>query len=226
MLKVEHLSKDYGRVHPVRDISFTLEKGEVLGLLGANGTGKSTTLNMLAGFFPPTGGTITLNGADIQKLPLEYKKQMGYLPEFPPLYPDMTVREQLYMVCSVRNIPRKKRNGEIERVCGLSRITDVIDRPVKTMSKGYKQRIGLAQALVGDPELLILDEPTSGLDPRQIIDIRELIRDLGKDHAVIISSHILSEIASVSTRILVLNDGCIAADAPSDELLSTPSGPA
>ncbi|MBF9014493.1 MULTISPECIES: ABC transporter ATP-binding protein [unclassified Oceanispirochaeta] len=223
MLKVEHLSKNYGRVKPIRDISFTLQKGEVLGLLGANGTGKSTTLNMLAGYFPPSGGSISLNGFNIQEQPLEYKKNIGYLPEFPPLYPDMTVREQLYMVCSVKGISRKERQREIERVCGLSRIPDVIDRPVKTMSKGYKQRIGLAQALIGNPELLILDEPTSGLDPQQIIDIRELIRDLGSDHAVIISSHILSEIASVSTRILVLNKGSIVADSPSDELLNTPN---
>lgn len=222
MLKVEHISKDYGRVKPIRDISFTLKKGEILGLLGANGTGKSTTLNMLAGYFPPSGGRISLKGFDIQEKPLEYKKNIGYLPEFPPLYPDMTVREQLYMVCSVKGIPRKERVSEIERVCTLSRILDVIDRPVKTMSKGYKQRIGLAQALISDPELLILDEPTSGLDPQQIIDIRELIRDLGKDHAVIISSHILSEIASVSTRILVLNKGSIVADSPSEELLNTP----
>lgn len=222
MLKVKHISKDYGRVKPIRDISFTLKKGEILGLLGANGTGKSTTLNMLAGYFPPSGGSISLNGFDIQTQALEYKKNIGYLPEFPPLYPDMTVREQLYMVCSIKGIPRKDRTLEIERVCALSRVMDVIDRPVKTMSKGYKQRIGLAQALIADPELLILDEPTSGLDPQQIIDIRELIRDLGKDHAVIISSHILSEIASVSTRILVLNRGSIVADSPSDELLNTP----
>lgn len=224
MLKVEHIAKDYGRVKPVRDLSFSLERGEVLGLLGANGAGKSTTLNMLSAYFPPSEGRITLQGFDAAEAPLEYKRRLGYLPEFPPLYPDMTVEEQLELVCSVREIPRRKRKAEVDRVCAMSRIGDVKRRLVKTMSKGYRQRIGLAQALVGDPDLLILDEPVSGLDPRQIIDIRELIRDLGREHGVIISSHILSEIASVSTRVLVLNDGVIAADSPASDLMKSSEG--
>ena len=224
MLKVDHISKNYGRVKPIKDISFSLKRGEVLGFLGANGAGKSTTLNMIAGYFPPSSGNISLNGFDILQNPLEYKRSIGYLPEIPPLYPDMTIYEQLEMVCSVKGISRKESNREIERVCRMSLITDVTARLIKTMSKGYKQRIGLAQALIGSPDLLILDEPTSGLDPRQIIEIRKLIKDLAKDHGIIISSHILSEIASVSTRILVLNRGLIAADSPADKLLNTASG--
>ena len=224
MLRVDHISKDYGRYKPIRDISFTLKRGEVLGLLGANGAGKSTTLNMVSGYFPPSSGSISFDGFDIAEAPLPYKERIGYLPEFPPLYPDMTVTEQLYMVCSVKGISRRKRAAEIDRVCALTRIMDVKSRPVRTMSKGYKQRIGLAQALIGDPGLLILDEPVNGLDPQQIIDIRELIKDLGKEQAVIISSHILSEIASVSTRILVLNRGHIVADSPADKLMRSPAG--
>ena len=223
MLIVDHISKDYGRLKPIRDISFNLERGEVLGFLGANGAGKSTTLNMLAGYFPASSGSISFDGFDIFKAQLLYKQGIGYLPEIPPLYPDMTISEQLTLVCSVKEISRKNRKEEINRVCRMSQILDVKNRLIKTMSKGYKQRIGLAQALIGRPGLLILDEPTAGLDPQQIIDIRELITDLGKEHAVIISSHILSEIASISTRILVLNKGYIVADQPSDELLNTPS---
>lgn len=224
MLKVDCISKDYGRYKPIKDISFTINKGEIVGLLGANGTGKSTTLNMIAGYFPPTSGTISLDGCSLLNEPIKYKKNIGYLPEFPPLYPDMTIGEQLSFVCSAKGIKSKEIKEETNRVCRMSRILDVKNRLVKNMSKGYKQRVGLAQALIGRPDLLILDEPTSGLDPRQIIDIRELIIDLGRDHSVIVSSHILSEIASVSTRILVLDKGYIVADSPSDELINTPSG--
>jgi ABC-2 type transport system ATP-binding protein len=223
MLIVDHISKNYGYLMPIRDISFNLERGEVMGFLGANGAGKSTTLNMLAGYFPPSSGSISFDGFDIFKAQLLYKQGIGYLPEIPPLYPDMRISEQLTLVCSVKGISRRNRKEEINRVCRMSQIVDVKNRLIKTMSKGYKQRIGLAQALIGRPGLLILDEPTAGLDPQQIIDIRELITDLGKEHAVIISSHILSEIASISTRILVLNKGYIIADQPSDELLNTPS---
>ena len=223
MLIVDHISKDYGRLRPIKDISFNLQRGEVLGFLGSNGSGKSTTLNMLAGYFPPSSGSITFDDFDIFKAQLLYKQSIGYLPEIPPLYPDMSISEQLNLVCAVKKISRKNRKEEINRVCRMSRLLDVKNRLIKTMSKGYKQRIGLAQALIGRPGLLILDEPTAGLDPQQIIDIRDLITDLGKEHAVIISSHILSEIASISTRIMVLNKGYIIADQPSDELLNTPA---
>ncbi|QEN09591.1 ABC transporter ATP-binding protein [Oceanispirochaeta crateris] len=224
MLKVEHISKDYGRYKPIQDISFSMNRGEVLGLLGANGTGKSTTLNMIAGYFPPSSGRITLEPHDLLTSPLLYKQNIGYLPEFPPLYPDMTVEEQLTFICSVKGVDRKKRTSEIDRVCGLTHIMDMKKRPIRAMSKGYKQRIGMAQALVGGPKLLILDEPTSGLDPQQIIDIRELVKDLGREHGIIISSHILSEIASVATRILVLNKGYIVADSPVGDLMNPSSG--
>ncbi len=223
MLKVEHISKDYGRFKSIRDISFTLERGEILGLLGANGAGKSTTLNMLAGYFPPSSGAISFDGFDLFTAPIHYKQGIGYLPEIPPLYPDMTISEQLTLVCSVKGIPKKERKEEIDRVCRMGSVLDVKNRLIKNMSKGYRQRIGLAQALIGRPGLLILDEPLNGLDPQQIIDVRELIKDIGENHAVIISSHILSEIASVSTRIQVLNKGYIVADRSPDELLNSHS---
>jgi ABC-2 type transport system ATP-binding protein len=223
MLKVDNISKDYGRFKPIRDVSFRLERGEVLGLLGANGAGKSTTLNMLAGYFPPSSGAISFDGFDLITAPIQYKQGLGYLPEIPPLYPDMTIAEQLTLVCSVKGIPKKDRKEEIDRVCRMGSVLDVKNRLIKNMSKGYRQRIGLAQALIGSPGLLILDEPLNGLDPQQIIDVRELIKDIGKNHAVIISSHILSEIASVSTRIQVLNKGYIVADRSPDELLNSHS---
>ena len=219
MLTIKDVSKKYGSVTAVEDLNFSLEKGEVVGLLGANGAGKTTTMNMITGYFPPTTGTISLSGRNVMQEPLEYKRNIGYLPENPPLYLDMTVSEQLRFVCSARGIPRNEWEGELERVCGLSNILDVQHRIIRTMSKGYKQRIGISQALIGEPNLLVLDEPTSGLDPKQIIDIRELIEKLKKDHTVMISSHILSEIASVSTRIVILHRGRIVADQPVGDLL-------
>jgi ABC-type multidrug transport system ATPase subunit len=221
MLTVRGVSKNYGSVQALQDISFTLEKGEVVGLLGANGAGKSTTMNIISGYFPPTGGSVTLAGHDVTKEPFEYKQNLGYLPENPPLYLDMTIREQLRFVCSAKRIPRREWPAEIERVTRLSSIHDVQHRLIRTMSKGYRQRIGLAQALAGRPGLLILDEPTAGLDPQQIIEIRDLIETLKEEHTVIISSHILSEIASVSTRILIMHQGRIMADRPVGELLDS-----
>ncbi len=224
MLTVNHLSKNYGDITPIQDLNFTLHHGEIIGLLGANGAGKSTTLNMISGFFPPKSGTITLNNLDSVSDALEYKKYIGYLPEIPPLYYDMTAREQLQMVCSIKGIPRKRQRQEINKVSSLCRIEDVIGRMNRNMSKGYKQRIGLAQALIGNPDLLILDEPTAGLDPQQIIDFRQLIEGLKKEQMLIISSHILSEIAAVASRVLVLNNGIIAADSPVGDLVSPSTG--
>ena len=219
VLTLKDVSKKYGSVTAVEEINFSLEKGEVVGLLGANGAGKTTTMNMTTGYFPPTTGTISLSGRNVMQEPLEYKRNIGYLPENPPLYLEMTVREQLRFVCSARGIPRNEWKGEIDRVCGLSNILDVQHRIIRTMSKGYKQRIGISQALIGEPSLLVLDEPTSGLDPQQIIEIRELIEKLKRDHTVMISSHILSEVASVSTRIVILHKGRIVADQPVGDLL-------
>ncbi|MFP4179633.1 MAG: ABC transporter ATP-binding protein [Spirochaetaceae bacterium] len=219
MLTIKGVSKKYGSITAVEDINFSLEKGEVVGLLGVNGAGKTTAMNMITGYFPPTAGTINLLGCDVMQEPLEYKRNIGYLPENPPLYLDMTIREQLRFVCSARGIPRTQWEGEIERVCSMSSILDVQHRIIRTMSKGYKQRIGIAQALIGEPKLLVLDEPTSGLDPQQIIEIRELIEKLKSNHTVMISSHILSEVSSVSTRIVILHRGKIVADQPVEDLL-------
>ena len=221
MLTVRGVSKNYGSVKALKDISFTLEKGEVVGLLGANGAGKSTTMNILSGYFPPSEGSLELAGHDVSKEPFAYKQNLGYLPENPPLYLDMTIHEQLRFVCAAKGVPRREWAAEIERVSRLSSIHEVRHRLIRTMSKGYRQRIGLAQALTGRPRLLILDEPTAGLDPQQIIEIRELIETLKDEHTVIISSHILSEIASVSTRILILHKGRIMADQPVGELLDS-----
>jgi len=218
MLKVHQISKSYGGITPIKNISFTLEKGEIVGLLGANGAGKSTTMNMISGYFPPSAGSISLDGMDSISDFLEYKKNIGYLPEKPPLYQDMTAWEQLQMVCSVKCIPRNHQNLEIGRVSALCHIEDVLHRLNRSMSKGYRQRVGLAQALIGTPELLILDEPTAGLDPQQIIEFRQLIGGLKKEQTLIISSHILPEIAAVAGRVLVLNKGYIAADRSVDDL--------
>lgn len=219
MLTVSAVSKNYGSVQALHGINFTLEKGEIVGLLGVNGAGKSTTMNIISGYFPPSGGRIELAGHDVAKEPFEYKQNLGYLPENPPLYLDLTVEEQLRFVCSAKRVPRARTENEIARVCGLCAILDMRRRLIRTMSKGYRQRIGLAQALIGKPGLLILDEPTAGLDPQQIIEIRDLIEDLKEEHTVIISSHILSEIAAVATRILIMHQGRIMADRPVSELL-------
>lgn len=224
MLKVSNISRSYDDFAVIKDISFNVNKGEVVGLLGANGAGKSTTLNMIAGYFPPNTGRVTLNDFDSVRDSLSYRGKIGYLPEVPPLYQDMTIAEQLQTVCSVKKIPRKDISGEIDRVSRLCQINDVLRRLNRSMSKGYKQRIGLAQALIGSPDLLILDEPTAGLDPRQIIDFRTLISDLKSEQSLIISSHILSEISAVADRVLVLNNGIIAADSPTANLMRTSSG--
>lgn len=219
MLTVKDVSKNYGSFTAVEDISLSLEKGEVVGLLGANGAGKTTTMNMITGYFPPSSGSIRLSGHDLMQEPLEYKRNIGYLPENPPLYLDMSVREQLRFVCSARGIARTEREAEIERVCALSSISHMQHRIIRTLSKGYKQRMGIAQALIGEPKLLVLDEPTSGLDPQQIVEIRELIEKLKSSHTVLISSHILSEVASVSTRIVILHRGKIVEDQPVGDIL-------
>ena len=211
MIEVRNLTKQYGSFKAVDDLSFTVNDGEILGFLGPNGAGKSTTMNMLTGYISSTDGQALINGKDILEEPMEAKKNIGYLPEIPPLYIDMTVREYLNFIYDLKKckLPRK---AHLEDVCKLVMITDVSDRLIKHLSKGYRQRVGLAQALVGNPPILILDEPTVGLDPKQILEIRTLIKKLGKRHTVILSSHILSEIQAVCDRIVIINHGKIAAD--------------
>lgn len=217
MIEVRNLTKHYGDKKAVNDISFTVEDGEILGFLGPNGAGKSTTMNMLTGYISSTSGQALINGVDILEDPIAAKKNIGYLPELPPLYVDMTVKAYLNFVYDLKHckLPRK---AHLQDVCSLCKITDVQDRIIKHLSKGYRQRVGVAQALVGNPPVLILDEPTVGLDPKQILEIRTLIKKLGKNHTVILSSHILSEIQAVCDRIIIINKGVIAADDTTDVL--------
>lgn len=211
MIEVKNLCKHYGDKKAVNDISFTVEDGIILGFLGPNGAGKSTTMNMLTGYLSATSGQALINGIDILKDPIKAKEQIGYLPEIPPLYLDMTVREYLDFIYDLKKC-KSPREEHIKQICKLVKITDVYERIIKNLSKGYKQRVGLAQALIGNPSILILDEPTVGLDPQQIIDIRNLIKKLGERHTVILSSHILSEIQAVCDKIVIINKGQIVAD--------------
>lgn len=217
MIEVKNLTKHYTGKKAVNDISFTVNDGEILGFLGPNGAGKSTTMNILTGYISATDGQVLINGIDILDDPIAAKREIGYLPELPPLYPDMTVKEYLNFVYELKKC-KLPRQAHIEDVCSLVKITDVYERTIKTLSKGYKQRVGMAQALIGNPKILILDEPTVGLDPKQILDIRNLIKKLGKKHTVILSSHILSEIQAVCDRIVIINKGEIAADDTTENL--------
>jgi ABC-2 type transport system ATP-binding protein len=223
MIEVKNLTKSYGDKKAVDGISFTVEDGEILGFLGPNGAGKSTTMNMLTGYISSTSGTAMINGVDILEEPIKAKENIGYLPEIPPLYIDMTVKDYLNFVFDLKKckLPRK---SHLKDVCELVKITDVYDRIIKNLSKGYKQRVGLAQALIGNPPVLILDEPTVGLDPQQIIEIRTLIKKLGKKHTVILSSHILPEIQAVCDRVIIINKGKVAAEDTIDNLSKSISG--
>ena len=211
MIKVQNLSKRYGNHVAVKNVSFSISEGEIVGFLGPNGAGKSTIMNILTGYLSLTEGTVTVGGYDVLEHPEQAKKRIGYLPEQPPLYPDMTVREYLNFIYDLKSVKFPKR-PHIDEICKLVHITNVENRLIKNLSKGYRQRVGIAQALVGNPEVLILDEPTVGLDPKQIIEIRKLIAGLGKHHTIILSSHILSEIQAVCKRILIINEGSIVAD--------------
>lgn len=211
MIEVRELVKNYGSKRVLDHVSFDVNEGEILGLLGLNGAGKSTTMNIMTGNLSSTEGTVRLNGHEILEEPLQAKKELGYLPETPPLYPDMTVKEYLKFVYRLKKC-RLPYEEHIQSVCRATYITDVYDRVIKNLSKGYKQRIGIAQALVGEPKILILDEPTSGLDPEQMIEIRNLIKKLGKKHTVIFSSHILSEVQAVCDRVVVIKEGKVLAD--------------
>ena len=215
MITANHLTKVYGNFTAVDDLSFSIEEGHIYGFLGPNGAGKSTTLNILTGCLAPTSGEVKVDDYDIYESSKEAKKLIGYLPEIPPLYFDQTPREYLSFVVDAKKIPHSSRKDEIERVAKETNIEDVLDKPIKYLSKGYKQRVGISQALVGDPKIVILDEPTVGLDPMQILEIRELIYDLGKRHTVILSSHILSEVQTLCDKVLIIYKGkMVAFDAP------------
>ncbi|MEQ2472469.1 ABC transporter ATP-binding protein [Laedolimicola intestinihominis] len=215
MIEVKDLVKRYSKNTAVDHLNFHVQKGQIYGFLGPNGAGKSTTMNMMTGYLAPTEGQILINGYDVAEEPMEARKCIGYLPEIPPLYPDMTVLEYLRFAAELKQLPKNERSTEIERVMDETRIKDMENRLIRHLSKGYKQRVGLAQALLGDPEVLILDEPMVGLDPKQIIEIRELIRGLGQKHTVILSSHILSEISSICDHVLIISNGkLVASDTP------------
>ncbi|MDL2229839.1 ABC transporter ATP-binding protein [Treponema sp. OttesenSCG-928-L16] len=212
MIEVTNLVRRYGPHIAVDHASFKIEKGETVGFLGPNGAGKSTTMNILTGYLSSTEGSVTVDGQDILEYPTEIKRKIGYLPENPPLYLDMTVSEYLTFVGEIKGIPKKEKKERMDRVMETVGVQDVSKRLIKNLSKGYKQRVGLAQALIGDPQVLIMDEPTAGLDPKQILEIRDLINELGKDHTIILSSHILPEVSAVCKRILIINQGKIVAD--------------
>ncbi len=217
MIEVKNLTKQYGQKKAVDNLSFTVNDGEILGFLGPNGAGKSTTMNILTGYISCTDGKALINGVDILEEPMKAKMDIGYLPEMPPLYLDMTVKDYLNFIYDLKKC-RLPKKAHLSDVCELVKITDVYDRIIRNLSKGYKQRVGLAQALIGNPPILILDEPTVGLDPKQIIEIRSLIKKLGKKHTVILSSHILSEIQAVCDHVIIINKGKIAANDTTENL--------
>lgn len=224
MIEVSHLVKKYGSHYAVNDLSFRVEKGQIYGFLGPNGAGKSTTMNIITGYLAPTAGEVKINGHDMMKEPEEAKRCIGYLPEMPPVYPDMTVGEYLRFAAQLKRIPSGKREESIEEVMKMTRILDMKDRLIRNLSKGYKQRVGLSQALLGSPEVIILDEPTVGLDPKQIIEIRDLIKSLKDKHTVILSSHILAEIREVCDYILIIARGKLVASDTPENLENSMSG--
>lgn len=215
MIEVTNLTKKYGQNTAVDNISFTVKEGEIVGFLGPNGAGKSTTMNMITGYISSTDGTVKINGYDILEQPEEAKRRIGYLPELPPLYMDMEVEEYLNFVADLNHLKKSEKAKVIENVMETTKITHMRKRLIKNLSKGYKQRVGLSQALIGNPDVLILDEPTVGLDPKQIIEMREVIKGLGKKHTIILSSHILSEVSAVCDRVIIISHGkIVASDTP------------
>jgi len=220
MIEISHLVKKFGANTALDDISFSVGKGEIIGFLGPNGAGKSTTLNILTGYLSSTSGTVKVGGIDVLESPYETKKLIGFLPEQPPLYQDMKVGEYLNFVYDLKKC-KFPRGAHLAEVAEITKIADVQNRLIKNLSKGYKQRLGIAQTLVGNPPVIILDEPTVGLDPKQVIEIRNLIRNLGRSHTVILSSHILSEVQSVADRIIIINEGRIIADEKAENIVKT-----
>lgn len=223
MIEVTNLVKRYGNHTAVDQLSFTVEDGQIYGFLGPNGAGKSTTMNIMTGYLAPTEGKVLINGHDIVEEPAEAKKCIGYLPEMPPLYQDMTVYEYLKFAAELKKLPKKDVKNQITSVMEQVKVSDMANRLIKNLSKGYKQRVGLAQAILGDPEIIILDEPTVGLDPKQIIEIRSLIKSLGKKHTVILSSHILSEVSAVCDHIMIISHGKLAASDTPENLIKLTS---
>jgi ABC-2 type transport system ATP-binding protein len=217
VIEVQHLTKRYGAFTAVNDVSFKVEKGEILGFLGPNGAGKTTTMRVLTGYIPATDGRAVVAGYDVFEQPLEAKRRTGYLPETPPLYPDMTVREYLNFVAKIKGVPSKERHARVDRVMTRTYTADMASRACGKLSKGYRQRVGLAQALIHNPEVLILDEPTAGLDPKQIIETRRLIKELAGDHTIILSTHILPEVSQTCQRVVIINKGrVVAVDTPAN----------
>ena len=220
MIKAENLVKRYGSNYALNDISFEIGEGEIVGLLGPNGAGKSTTMNILTGYLSATSGAAYINGVNILENPIEAKKHIGFLPEQPPVYPEMTVIEYMNFVYDLKSC-ELDREAHIAEILSVVRLTDVKNRLIKNLSKGYKQRVGIAQALIGDPKIVIFDEPTVGLDPKQILEVRNLIRTLGKRHTVILSTHILAEVQAVCERVIIINKGNIIADERTENITKT-----
>jgi len=215
VIEVQHLTKRYGRVTAVDDVSFRVERGEILGFLGPNGAGKTTTMRILTGYMPATEGKAIVAGFDVFDQPIEAKRRTGYLPETPPLYPDMSVIEYLDFVAKIKGVPSSGRRDRVRGAMERTRVADMANRACSKLSKGYRQRVGLAQALIHNPDVLILDEPTAGLDPKQIIETRQLIKDLAGDHTVILSTHILPEVSQTCQRVVIINNGrVVAIDTP------------
>ena len=224
MIEVQNLTKRYGPVTAVDNVSFRVERGEILGFLGPNGAGKTTTMRVLTGYMPPTEGKAIVAGFDVFNQPIEAKRRTGYLPETPPLYPEMTVREYLNFVARIKGVPSVERRTQVASAMERTRVSDVADRHCAKLSKGYRQRVGLAQAILHNPEVLILDEPTAGLDPKQIIETRELIKGLAGDHTIILSTHILPEVSQTCQRVVIINKGRVVAIDTPDNLTARLSG--
>jgi len=212
MIEVEGLIKRYGDFTAIEDVSFRVKKGEIVGFLGPNGAGKTTTMRVITGFLPATEGKVHVAGFGVFEEPMEVKKRIGYLPEQPPVYNDMTVQEYLRFVAKIKGVPRSERSSAMDRVVQRCGLKDVLKTVIGKLSKGYKQRVGLAQAMIHDPEVLILDEPTIGLDPKQIIEIRKLIKSLSGDHTIILSTHILQEVSMICERVIIVHEGRVVAD--------------
>ena len=224
MIEIRNLVKTYGKVTALDDVSFDVGKGEILGFLGPNGAGKSTAMNIITGYIAPTSGSVIVDGIDVADKPLEVRKMIGYLPEQPPLYGDMTVNEYLNFICDLKSVSQKKRKSMLDDITYIVKIGDVRKRLVRNLSKGYRQRVGFAQALVGDPPILILDEPTVGLDPKQVIEVRRIINGLGRNHTIILSTHILQEVSAVCSDVVIINNGRVAGAGSISDFTSSQNG--